>query len=115
MRTIFYWILGAALLLGPGVSAQDHGKKGDVENIVGVMSDEVVQARMKALGYTNVKVQKKHELQYHIDAMKDGKPVFLEMHPQTGAVKQFATPQLREQHVRTMPLAPGPEVRKERN
>lgn len=111
MKKVFCSILGAALLLTSRASA-DHGKKGDIENIIGVMSVEVVQARMQALGYTNVRVQKKQELQYHVDAMKDGKPVFLEMHPQTGIFKQFATQQLREQHVRVMPLVAPPEVHK---
>jgi len=112
MRIIQYAIVTASLLLPCAVFSQEHGQKGEIENTIGVMSDEVVQARLTKLGYTNIRLQKKAELQYHVDAVKDGKPVFLELHPQTGSVRQFATPALRESHIRTMPLvAPKTEAK----
>jgi hypothetical protein len=106
MKSFPYAILVAALLLPIGAFAQDHGKKGEIENTVAIMSDDVIQARMKALGYTNVRLQKTQELQYHVDAVKDGQPVYLDFHPQLGTVRTFKTPAERLSAVRLMPVRP---------
>ena len=73
MKSLGRALFLTTLLLPSGILAQHHETKGEIENTVAIMSNEVIQARMKALGYTNVKVDRKQELQYHIDAMKDGK------------------------------------------
>ena len=57
----------------------------------GVMSNEVIEARLKQLGYSEVKVKKQNTLRYEIQARKDGKAVVLELHPQLGLMKDKAS------------------------
>jgi hypothetical protein len=79
-------ILLAAFLsvaaIAPALSG-DH-KKGDIENTVGPMSEPVLRARLKNLGYSGIKIDMTNPLRYRIEATRGGKPIAMHLHPQTG-------------------------------
>ncbi len=84
-------ILIGALLLPVATSSAQPDKKGDVKDTVGVMTGPVIRARLQALGYSNIRIARTNTLRYRIDATKEGKPAVLELHPQTGEVREIAT------------------------
>jgi hypothetical protein len=95
----------AALLLMIAIPPALAERKGELTNTVGVMTQPVIEARLKQMGYSNVRVSRPSTLRYKIDAVKNGKPVVLELHPQTGEVRELAGAGLPARRWR-MPLEP---------
>lgn len=81
-------VFALLLLSSPAVvHAHDDVPKGTPVNAVGLMSDEVIQARLKMLGYEPIRIMKTHALRYEVSVMKNGKFFLIDFHPQLGSVK----------------------------
>ena len=70
------------------VLAQEE-KNGNIKDTVGLMTEPVILARLKSLGYSKIHITHTDPLRYRIDAVKKGKPTVLELHPQTGEVREI--------------------------
>ena len=75
------------LLLAGTLLAQETGP---IQTTTAPMSEPVIQQRMRILGYSNVQITKTNTLRYEVKATKEGKPVVLTFHPQTGAIEETA-------------------------
>ena len=108
-QSILFGLLMAGNL-GTGVCANDGHQKGDIKNTVGPMTEPVIRARLRALGYADIKITKSRSLRYRIQATKNGQPAILDFHPQTGDTVEIGP---GERPVRTwhMPLEPVETVR----
>ena len=62
----------------------DEGKKGEIKDTVGLISEPVLRARLKNLGYSDIKITKSDPLRYRIEAAKGDKHVNMYFHPQSG-------------------------------
>lgn len=82
-------------------------KKGEIRETVGPMTEPVIQARLKALGYSNISIKRTNTLRYDINATKNGKPAKLQFHPQTGEVHEL-TAAGKPAKVWRMPVEPPP-------
>ena len=82
-------LLLALLICSPlGVFAEDTDHpKGQPTNTIAVMSEEIIQQRLNALGFQPVRVVKTNALRYQITAVKAGKLVVFDFHPQSGKVE----------------------------
>jgi hypothetical protein len=86
VRVVLAGIVGAAASVP---SHADEHRKGEIENTVGPMSEPVLRARLKSLGYTDIKIQKTNTLRYQIEATRNGKPISMLFHPQTGQMVEL--------------------------
>jgi hypothetical protein len=103
-------ILISSLLLTPlFLHAQDE-KKGETKETVGPMTEPVIRARLKALGYSNIRITHTNTLRYQISATKNGKPAVLQFHPQTGEVREITVG--KPAKVWTMPVEPASASKK---
>jgi|SRR5947209_10643080 len=103
--TIFKRIILAMFLIsGTVLLAQPH-QQGMIENTTAPMSEKVVRQRLQIMGYSNIRVTKTNTLKYQINAEKQGQPVVLNFHPQTGLVHDV-TPGRAVIRPWTMPVEP---------
>jgi hypothetical protein len=72
--------------LGLCAAGQDQ-QKGQPANTIALMSDEVIQMRLNALGYDPVRIAKTSSLRYQVTAIKAGKVILIDFHPQLGTVE----------------------------
>jgi hypothetical protein len=84
-----------------------------IQTTTAPMSEPVIRQRLKIMGYTNVQINKTNTLRYEIRANKQGQPVVLNLHPQTGAVHEV-TPGKAPVRPWTMPIEPPENIRQER-
>ena len=73
------------LVSGTVLLAQPH-QQGMIENTTAPMSEKVVRQRLQIMGYSNIRITKTNTLKYQINAQKQGQPVILNFHPQTGLI-----------------------------
>ena len=88
-------VLSASAGIGMAQESQPHAK-GEVRDTVGLISEEVAKQRLEMQGYTNVQVTKKDLYTLEISATKDSMPVFLEMHPKHGTVRDVTASRLKQ-------------------
>jgi len=97
------------LLLAGIFQAQE---KGPIQTTTAPMSEPVIRQRLRILGYTNVQINKTNTLRYEIKATKQGQPVAMSFHPQTGAIEETAPGKPARRWV--MPLEPPENIRNEK-
>jgi hypothetical protein len=83
----------------------DEGKKGEIKDTVGLISEPVLRARLKNLGYSDIKITKPDPLRYRIEAAKGDKHVNMYFHPQSGDMLEVG-PDEKPLHSWQMPLEP---------
>jgi len=96
---IFIALISATALM----PAMADDRKGDIKDTVGPMSESVLLARLKNLGYSDIKITKSSPLRYRIEATKDGKPIAMYLHPQTGHMVEVG-PDEKPLHAWHMPI-----------
>lgn len=99
----------SVLLLAGVLQAQ---QKGSIQTTTAPMSEPVIRQRLRILGYSNVQINKTNTLRYEIKATKQGQPVVLNFHPQSGAIQETA-PGKPALHW-TMPVEPQENIRNEK-
>jgi hypothetical protein len=104
MRIFRTVIAGAMVLLSLGLGVQAQQKE-EPREWVAPMTEPVIRARLAALGYKDIQITRPNTLPYRIRAKKDGKPVVLHLHPQTGEVRDV-TPGKPKTKPWIMPLEP---------
>ena len=77
-----------AALLAPGAELWAQHKKGDIADLVAPMTEPVIRQRLKVLGYTDIQIERPNTLRYRITATKGGQKSVLELHPQTGEIRE---------------------------
>jgi hypothetical protein len=108
MTTLRAIITGALLLSGMTLFAQHQ--QGMIENTTAPMSEKVIRQRLNIMGYTNVRITKTNTFKYEVNAVKQGQPVVLNFHPQTGAIHDV-TPGRNVVRPWTMPVEPPSNMR----
>jgi hypothetical protein len=109
MRALSAMILGGFLVSGVAVLAQPH-QQGRIENTTAPMSEKVIRQRLHILGYTDVRITKTNTLKYTVNAVKQGQPMVLNFHPQSGLIHDV-TPGRAVARPWTMPLEPPKRMR----
>src|SRR5260370_3240647 len=79
-------VLATSVLLLAGVLQAQQ--KGPIQTTTAPMSEPVIRQRLRILGYSNVQINKTNTLRYEITATKQGRPVVLNLHPQSGAIEE---------------------------
>jgi hypothetical protein len=97
--TAVMFLVGGMTLIG-----QPHQQR-MIENTTAPMSEKVIRQRLQILGYKNIRITKTNTLKYQISAEKQGQPVVLNFHPQTGLVHDV-TPGKAAIKPWTMPAEP---------
>jgi hypothetical protein len=85
---------------------------GPIQTTTAPMSEPVIRQRMRILGYTNVQITRTNTLRYEIKATKEGKPVVMSFHPQTGAIEETAPGKPAKRWL--MPVEPPATFRNEK-
>jgi hypothetical protein len=82
-------LLVALLMCFPiGLFAGDADQPaGQPTNTIAVMSEEIIQARLSALGFQPIRIVKTNALRYQVTAIKAGKVIVVDFHPQLGTVE----------------------------
>lgn len=91
MRKINTFLLTVLLAAPLRIHAadQDH-EKGRVVNTIALMSEEVIQSRLIALGYQPIRIIKTSPLLYQVTVAKEGKMLLLDFHPQLGVMERHS-------------------------
>ena len=97
-------LLAAATIPSAGLLWGQH-QKGDIADLVAPMTEPVIRQRLKIMGYTNVKLERPNTLRYRITATKEGKQSVMDLHPQTGEVREVVAGKTPAR-VWTMPVEP---------
>jgi hypothetical protein len=101
MKILEVIVLSTFLASGMALVAQQH--QGMIENTTAPMSEKVIRQRLQIMGYSDIRITKTNTLKYQIDAVKQGQPVVLNFHPQTGLVHDV-TPGKAQVRPWTMPV-----------
>jgi Peptidase propeptide and YPEB domain len=85
----FIVIVMAILLSGSVIHAQSGGSVlPESKPRVGVLSEEVVRARLSAAGYGEIRSIQREEQHYLIETVRDGHPVRVKVDAMTGQISE---------------------------
>jgi hypothetical protein len=101
-----------ALLLLGGVALYAQREAGPIQTTTAPMSEPVIRQRLQKMGYSNIQIIKTNTLRYEVRAVKQGEPVVLQFHPQTGHINEI-TPGKNVAKPWTMPLEHPGNIRLE--
>jgi hypothetical protein len=108
MNSLRVTLIGMFLVSGATIMAQQH-QQGMIENTTAPMSEKVIRQRLQTLGYTDIRITKTNTLKYQINAVKQGQPVVLDLHPQAGLIQEV-TPGKTAVRPWTMPVEPPNKI-----